>query len=78
MNQAILLIDLLKKAGAAIIELRATTTLSIYKPWSKIRCTQQVIEQGKNSAGFYLLVGLICLIILTIITHLAGGGLGRH
>lgn len=77
-NQAVLVIDLIKKAGAAIIVLLATTTLSICKPWGKIRYRQHAREQQKKPASFYLLVGLISLIILFIIIHLVGGGLGRH
>ncbi len=77
------LIDLIKKAGAAILVLLAITTISIYKPWGKIRYRQhdnnQVnVQNKKKSLGFYIVFGLITLIIIFIIRHLFGGGMGSH
>ena len=79
-NQAVSVIDLIKKAGAALLGLLATTTISIYKPWGKILYKQQANEQAnkKKPARFYVLIGGMCLIILLVILHLLGGGLGKH
>jgi len=78
------LIDLIAKAGAAILVLIAIATISVYKPWGKIRFkkldnNQQSNMQGwKKSVRFYLLIALISLIVVFIIMHLLGGGMGRH
>lgn len=81
------IIDLIAKAGAAILVLLAITTISIYKPWGKIQVVQnnnQYIKmQGKEnkvkkSWTFYVLIGLISLIIIFIISHLFGGGMHGH
>ena len=81
------LIDLIAKAGAAILVLIAITTISIYKPWGKIKLTQSnnnqsinIQDQIKNKKPwtFYLLVGLICLVLIIIIKHLFGGGMHGH
>lgn len=78
-NQALLAIDLIKKAGAAILVLLATITISIYKPWGKIQYEKRLGEQQKTKRPIscYLLVGLLCLIILFIIVHLFGST-ARH
>jgi hypothetical protein len=79
-----LVIDLITKAGAAVLALLATTTISIYKPWGKIpnrqhRYNQQEnMQNKKKSASFYLFVGLISLIIIFIVIHLFGGGMNGH
>ncbi len=83
-NEADLVIDLIAKAGAAVFVLLAITTISIYKPWGKVqnlsRKTKQMedIQNKKKSTSFYLLVGLICLIIIFIVIHLFGGGMHKH
>lgn len=81
-------IQLIADAGAAILLLLATTTISVYKPWGKIQFrihdNKQNIElqskkiTSKKSWGFYLLIGPISLFIIIIIVHLFGGGMGRH
>jgi len=77
------LIDLIAKAGAALLVLIAIATISVYKPWGKIRFRkldnkQQTNIQGwKKSVRFYLLIALISLIIVFIIMHLLGGGMGK-
>ncbi len=78
------LINLIAKAGAAILGLVAITTISVYKPWGKIQFrhldnNQQTNMQHKEkSLSFYLLIILISLIIVFIIIHLFGDGMGRH
>ena len=81
-------IQVIAYAGAAVLVLLATTTLSIYKPWGKIqfrfRYNKPFTEVGynrtttKKSWRFYLLIGLIIFILLFIIKHLFGGGMGEH
>ena len=76
------LIDIIAKAGAAILVLLAITTVSVYKPWGKIQFRldndqQTNTQDRKKSLGFYLLIGLMILIIALIIIHLFGGGM-RH
>lgn len=81
------LIDLLTKAGAAILVLIAITTISIYKPWGKIQLTksnnnQSINIQDKIKAKkpwtFYALIGLICLVVIIIIKHVLGSGMQGH
>lgn len=66
------LIDLITKAGAAILVLLVITTISIYKPWGKMQLTTEI----KKSWIFYALIVLIVLII--IIKHLFSGGMNGH
>lgn len=70
-QQAGKLIDLLTKAGAAVVVLVAITTISVYKPWGKIRFT-------KKPLSFYVLIVLICLVAIIIFKHLSGGGMQGH
>lgn len=75
------LIDLVAKAGAAILVLIAITTISVYKPWGKIKfrsnsnIQKDVTYRKTKSLGFYLLTSLVILIIIFIIMHLFGGGM---
>lgn len=83
------IIYLIAKAGAAIIFLLAITTISSYKPWGKIKYGLQN-NQGnsmqiqkkytpiKQTRKLYLLIGLVILILLIIIKHIAGGNMGHH
>ena len=82
------IIDMIIKAGLAVLVLVAITTISVYKPWGKIKRYQnanekQFVLQNKNikskkSWTFYLLIGLGLLILFVIIKHLSGGGMHRH
>jgi hypothetical protein len=82
-------IQLVADAGAAIIILLITTTISVYKPWGKIQFKTYNYNQKvagrqdkktnpKKSWQFYLLIGIISLVLLFIITHILSGGMGRH
>jgi hypothetical protein len=83
-------IQLIADAGAALLVLLVTVTLSVYKPWGltpyglrRLQGQQKrTINQGqmiKKSWLLYILLGLIGLVILLfIILHLTGGGLGDH
>jgi hypothetical protein len=79
-NEAAIVIDLIKKAGGAIIGLLAVITISVYKPWGKIQHRQHAAEQKKKMKPVwsYVLVAFICLLLLFIIMHLLGGGMGGH
>ncbi len=81
-------IQLIAVSGAAILVLLAATTISVYKPWGKIQfgmrdINKEIFVQGnkatsKKSLGFYILIGLAILILIFIIMHLFGGGMGSH
>ena len=82
------IIDIISKAGLAVLVLVATTTISVYKPWGKITRNQfnnekEIVLQDKKkkkkkSWTFYLLIGLALLILFVIIKHLSGGGTHGH
>ena len=82
-------IQLIADAGAAILVLLAIITISVYKPWGKIKSrlhnnyeensaidNKTIIK--KKSLRFYLLMGIAILILVVIIKHLLGGGMGGH
>jgi hypothetical protein len=83
-------IQLIADAGAALLVLLLTTTISVYKPWGATQYGKRKLnEQGKRGPGnrsiikkswlLYVLVGLIVMVILMfIMLHLTGGGLGPH
>jgi hypothetical protein len=88
-GQAGLRIQLIADAGAALLVLLATTTISVYKPWGRIRYGLRenqkrytgVQDSGtvtKKSWKFYVLIGIIFLVLLFIIMHLVGGGMSGH
>jgi hypothetical protein len=75
-------INLIAKAGAALIALLFITTISIYKPWGRINRvsyagTQSSKIQLKKTWSSYALYGLIALIVIFIIMHLLGG-MSKH
>lgn len=77
-------------AGAAVLLLLVTTTLSVYKPWGRTRYGKgRELDATPGPARFtasvpaptglritLAITGLI--VIAFLIVHLAGGGLGRH
>ena len=78
-------IQLIADAGAAILVLLAIITISVYKPWGKIQFKfsdnykkTKMQTTTKKSWGLYILIGLITLVLLFVIMHLFGGGMGRH
>lgn len=66
------IINLIAKAGAAILVLFFITTISIYKPWGKI----QVKEGAAKSWVIAGVIGIALLIL--IIVHLFKGGMHGH
>ena len=81
-------VQAIAQAGAAILLLLAITTISIYKPWGRIRfgihndsksnSMQYKISTVQRSKGFYILIGFAVVVITLIIIHLFGGGIGIH
>ncbi|MBO0360492.1 hypothetical protein J0X19_21200 [Hymenobacter sp. BT186] len=76
---------LIADAVAAFVVLLAATTISVYKPWGRIgNWLQQRRHPGAVAAtptswGQYVLLGLLGLVVVVfIIAHLLGGGLGHH
>jgi hypothetical protein len=81
-------------AGAAVVVLLVTTTLSVYKPWGPIgRQPHEAPSLAQPAAPspatpslptslpleLRIFLGVIAAIIATVvIVHLAGGGMGRH
>lgn len=86
-NHATQLLDIIIKAGAALVVLIVITTISIYKPLGKIQRTQSInykeylqgeTRKSEKSWKIYLLIGLGLIIVLIIIKHLFGGGMHSH
>lgn len=82
-------IQLVADAGAAFLVLLATTTISVYKPWGLtaygLRKQQEqltgvidISTTTRKSWRPYVLLGLIILVLLFVILHIVGGGLGGH
>ena len=66
-------IQLIADAGAAMLVLLATTTVSVYKPWGKIQfgfSLPQFQPTTKRPLGLYLLIGFIAVIILFVLLHI--------
>jgi hypothetical protein len=82
-------IQLIADAGAALVLLLTTTTISVYKPWGRITYNgwqniesyprmMAIFSASKKSPGFYILIGLLAVILTVMIIHLFGGGMGAH
>ena len=74
-------------AGAAVVVLLVTATLSVYKPWGFIRERAETpsgalaagVSGRSLPMGLRIFLGLIAAIVVTVMAvHLAGGGMGRH
>lgn len=80
--------QLMADAAAALVVLLAITTISMYKPWGRARyglsenyglnIKVQAEITTKKSWEFYMMIGLTGLVMLFIIKHLLGGGMGGH
>lgn len=81
-------INLIAKAGAAVLVLVAITTISVYKPWGKVQFATQSknqvnnIQNDKNKNAkpliFYVRIALVVLLLILIIKHLLSGGMHGH
>jgi hypothetical protein len=83
-------IQLVADASLAIVVLLAATTLSVYKPWGLTRYGRRI--QGRStsmpdtartsdgaSLGLKIALAVIgVLVVVFVVLHLAGGGLGSH
>jgi hypothetical protein len=76
-------------AGAAVVVLLVTTTLSVYKPWGRIGRQPDVevtlVQSEMDSPRRHLPVGLRVFLAVVgaiaaaiVVIHFAGGGMGRH
>lgn len=61
-------------AGGGLLVLIATTTLSVYKPWGRTGHRSTTSTRW----GLYILLGTICVVLLLVALHLAGGGHVTH
>jgi len=82
-------LQLVGDACAALFVLLVTTVLSVYKPWGmtpyglrkqreltmawRPTVTRQVVPWGR-----YVILGIIGLVLLVLLAHLAGGGMHGH
>ena len=79
-------IQLVADAGAALLVLLVNTTLAVYKPGGMTRYGRRQDEQRKvlvpytSTPRCVYVAGIIAivLVLLFVIMHLTGGGLGRH
>lgn len=85
-------IQLVANAGAALMVLLVATALSVYKPWGKTRygrrkqsdCEETGVTPERTATirtlRWLLALKIIALVVvlLFVILHLAGGGLGGH
>jgi hypothetical protein len=74
-------------SGGGLLALLVTTILAVYKPWGMTRYGRRKQDVGAGSDRgsaistpwrLYLLLGIIGLVLLFLILHLAGGGPGAH
>jgi hypothetical protein len=71
-------IRLIADAGAAMLVLLATTTISVYKPWGKVQFVLTIPKfqpTTKRPLGTYLLIGFIAVLILFVVLHIVNGGM---
>ena len=82
-------IQLVADAGAAFVVLLIATTLSVYKPRGmtpygrRKQDEERALLSDRRSAagarwGLYVLLGIIGLVLLFVVVHLAGGGRHGH
>src|SRR5262249_59519986 len=81
-------VQLVVHAAGALVLLVVATVLSIYKPWglTPYGKRKQLEKSGmapapiaRSGRGFYVVVGIIAVLLtLLILHHLAGGGLRHH
>ena len=82
-------LQLIGDACAALFVLAVTTTLSVYKPWGMtpygLRKQQELTAAWRPAAtrqvapwGRYVILGIIGLVLLVLLVHLAGGGMHGH
>ena len=73
--------QLITDAGAATFVLLIITTISVYKPWGKIQFNQKKDKEYTSITKlfrFYVLIGLVALVLIVIIKHLFGSGMHGH
>ena len=86
-------IQLVADAAAALVVLVIATTLSVYKPWGMTAYGRRALQARQTTVpsagpapqastqiswGRYVLLGIAGLVLVVIVVHLLGGGLGGH
>jgi hypothetical protein len=82
-------LQLVGDACAALFVLLVTTALSIYKPWGMtpygLRTQRELTAAWRPAVarqvtpwGRYVILGIIGLVVLVLLVHLAGGGMRGH
>ena len=82
-------LQLVGDACAALFVLLVTTALSVYKPWGMTpygmrkqrdltAAWRPVVNRQVAPWGRYVVLGIIGLVLLALLVHLAGGGLHSH
>ena len=82
-------VQLIADAGTAILLLLLIAALSVYKPWGRTQfglsnesilnlSTQERVVRNKKIWKTIVLVAIGILLIVFIIRHLKGGGMGNH
>ncbi|MGV3631289.1 MAG: hypothetical protein ACO1O6_08785 [Bacteroidota bacterium] len=87
-NETGVRMQLIADSGGALLILLTIITISVYKPWGRIKPRlQNKTEEnilGKNEKGMkkpwktFLIIGLILLLVFVIIKHILGGGMQHH
>ena len=73
------IISLISKAGLAAITILLLTTISVFKPWGKRIKNNPKMKMKKKSTSFYILIGLVALILIVLLKHLIDfGGIPNH
>lgn len=82
-------VQLAADAAAAVVVLLILTTVSLYKPWGLTRfglrrqkaisdqSAQRTVKR-RSAWGGRVLIGLAVLVLLALVVHVMGGGLGHH
>lgn len=82
-------VQLIADAGAAFLLLLVITIVSVYKPWGRIQSgrwddigrKKEVPVSAispKTSLRFYVLIGIVSLVLFIILKHLVSGDMGVH
>jgi len=86
-------VQLVGDAVAAILVLLVATVLSVYKPWGTTEYGRRKLDARRKAPvpivpadsrtratpwGKYVLLGFAALLLVVIVVHLMGGGLGGH
>jgi hypothetical protein len=86
-HQSGLQLQLIADSIAAMLVLLIILSISIYKPWGKISFSNlksknsnmvNIQQKPKKTMLYYINIGFIIFILVFIIMHILGGGMGKH